>query len=453
MGLSSANPGRDASPTWVRYRVLIWLCLAATIAYIPRTSIGVAEEDIRSDLCLTLRQMSWVISAFFITYAVFQIPTGWLGHVWGPRRGLPYFSLTWSIFTALFGAAGVASVWLSSSTSVSFALVFGFALLMSARLGMGAAQAGLFPCAAVTVGHWFPISRRALPSGALGAFMSIGSAAAVLLTGFLMEGIGWRLMYVLYAVPGIIWAAGFWDWFRDRPREHPEVNAAELAQIEEAKPVEMAVPAGGAEPTPWGLIATSPAMWWISGQQFFRAAGYTFFASWFATYLKRTHDVSTRDAAILNTIPLVAVVLGSLAGGLVSDWVLSRTGSRRLARQLVAVVSLLLCAPLILLSYGIDDVRVAVLLISAGSFCAAHAGPCAYTITIDMGGKHVAPVFSVMNMAGNVGAAVFPPAVAELVERTGNWNGALFVFAGVYVAAAFCWLLLNPRGTVFDRQR
>src|ERR1700745_2820426 len=88
---------RDSKPTAVRYLVLTWLCLAAVIAYIDRNWIGVAESTIRAEFHLTPDQMGWVMSAFFITYAVVQIPTGWLAERWGTRRALPVFSSLWSV--------------------------------------------------------------------------------------------------------------------------------------------------------------------------------------------------------------------------------------------------------------------------------------------------------------------------------------------------------------------
>jgi hypothetical protein len=113
----------------VRYLVLAALCLAATIAYIPRNCIGVSEGSIRASLGLSEYEMSWVMSSFFITYAVLQIPTAWLGHVWGARRALTVFAVSWSVASGLVG------------------LALGMPLLLLTRLGMGAAQAGLFPIA------------------------------------------------------------------------------------------------------------------------------------------------------------------------------------------------------------------------------------------------------------------------------------------------------------------
>ena len=152
----------------------------------------------------------------------------------------------------------------------------------------------------------------------------------------------------------------------------------------------------------------------------------------------------------MTSLPIGAYMLGSAAGGLVSDWVLAHTGSRRLSRQGVSVVSLLGCAVLIVCAYFIHDPWLAVLVIAAGSLCSAFAGPPAYTITIDMGGKHVAPVSSTMNMAGNVGAAVLPLLVPPLVAITRSWDLVLFLFAGIYVAAALCWIPFNAEGTIFD---
>jgi nitrate/nitrite transporter NarK len=204
------------------------------------------------------------------------------------------------------------------------------------------------------------------------------------------------------------------------------------------------------EPTPCVGIVRSTAMWWICAQQFFRAAGYMFFASWFATYLQETRDVPIRESGLLTTMPLLAVVVGSLVGGVISDWILARTGNRRLARQGVATTALVACALLIFAAYFVKDALLAVSVISAGSFCFAVSSPTAYAITIDMGGKHVATVFSTMNMSGNIGGMIFPYVVPWFREATGSWESVLLLFGGMFVAAAVCWLFLNPQGTIFD---
>jgi MFS family permease len=401
------------------------------IAYIPRNCIGVAEEDIRSNLRLSKQEMSVVMSSFFISYALLQIPSGWFAHRWGTRRSLSLFAAAWSIASALTALAGLP-------------------VLLLTRLSLGAAQAGLFPGAIGAVATWCPVRRRALANGLLGACMQVGAVIAAVLTGLLLKTLGWRWLFVLYSAPGLAWAAWFYWWYRDRPDDHPGVNGAELALIHGCQPV--AAPAASAcpEPTPWLAMFSSQAMLCICGQQFFRVAGYMFFTSWFTTYLKETRHIGTAEAGFLTGVPIATFMIGSAIGGLVSDWVQARIGSRRWSRQGLSAGSQLACAVLVVWAYFVYDPWWAVLIIAAGSFFSAFAGAAAYTIAIDMGGNHVAPVFSTMNMAGNVGAAVFPYLVPPLVDWTGSWDAVLFLFAGTYLASALCWMLFDAEGTIFD---
>ncbi|MCH7686524.1 MAG: MFS transporter [Planctomycetes bacterium] len=339
-------------------------------------------------------------------------------------------------------------------------------LLFSRLLG-GAAQAGIFPCSAVIVAEWFPSDRRAFASGWLAASMQVGALIAFFLTGVFLDWMDWRWVFVIFALPGFIWTIGFYRWFRDRPQDHRTVNAQEIRLI--ANPEQHPIAAHSDDdrqqaithdPTPWKRLAASPAMWCICGQQFFRAAGYIFYSTWFPTFLRETRGVSVKESGYLTTLPILAALLGALSGGTVSDWVLTRTGSRRLARQGVAVTGLSCCALCIFIAYlvheSIERPLPAVLLISAGAFCASLAGPASYSTTIDMAGKHVATVFATMNMSGNIGAMVFPMVVPIILGETGaagNWNQVLFMFCGIYVAAALCWLMLKPTGTFLDQSR
>lgn len=433
--LDGALPSISGSTGYVRYLVVAALCAAAVIAYVQRNSLSVAEVAIREELDLTKQQMGWVISAFFLTYALLQLPTGWLAKTLGTRRALP-------IFAGLFSAAAAA-----------FSLAWGLPFLWVSRLSMGAFQSGIFPCAVTTISKWTPLTQRSLASGLLGGFMSVGGALGGFLTGLLLPWVGWRLTFALFGVPGFLFAVWFYFWFRDSPAEHRAVSPAELETIETNGMAGEKSPAALSEPTPWGTIFTSVPILALCAQQVFRAAGYMFFASWFTTFLRETRGVEDLEAGLLTSLPLWAVVFGGPLGGYVSDRILARTGSLRWSRQGVSVACLIACTVLIVASYPIESAWLAVLVISAGSFCAAFAGPVAYTAAIDLGGKHVAMVFSLMNMAGNIGAFLFPIVVPWLlaegdVPGSGNWTLVLFLFAGTYLVAAFFWLLADPRKAI-----
>ncbi len=449
---SSLEPG----PTRVRFQVTAWLAVAAAIAYVCRNSLAVAEKTIRGDLGITETQMGWILGpAFFWTYALAQIPTAWCVQRWGSRRCLPWVSAAWSAATA------------------AFALSRGWLSMLVYRCVTGVAQAGVFPGATRTVADWHPATERALASGILAAAMSIGGALGAMITGAVLDPqpgwqlplpqISWQLLFTLYAVPGLLWACGFWWWFRDFPQQHPATNEAERKLVPASQPAGRdGVTEGGHEPTPWHALATSRAMWLICGQQFFRAAGYAFFGSWFATYLQEARGISTAGSGLLTTLPLLAIVLSSVMGGGFSDYVFRTTGSLNLARKGVAATMLALCAALIVGAYYIEDSTTAVVIISVGVFCSGFAGPCGYAVTMDMGGRHVAAVFSTMNMIGNFGAGLLPWVIPHfkqfwgrqpvLLELTGgsSWAAVLFLFAATYLAAALCWMMLRVEGTVFD---
>jgi len=440
----------QTAPTHARYMTLSLLCLIAAIAYISRNAISVPAKLIQEELGISLTQMGWVMSAFFWSYALSQIPSGWIGHIWGTRRALTAFAILWSIATALTG------------------VVVGFWTLIVARLVFGVSQAGIFPCSANTISKWLPESGRGFASGILGSFMSIGSAVGtvcmgVLLVGFECFGVSvpavtWRTGMWIFAVPSVLWAVWFYYWFRDQPEKHPGVNAAELQLIRgtqaassvENKEESSEVPHG--EPTPWGKILTSFSMWMICGQQFFRAAGYIFYVTWFPVYLQESRGITMSSSGIWASFPLMSYVAGNALGGATVDWILRKTGSRRWSRQVVAIVAMLGCAVCTLFAYYVREMNLAMTLISISTFFAGLSGSCGYTVTIDKGGQHVAPIFGMMNMAGNLGAALLPVIVGGLFDA-GIYDGVLILITVTYVAAALCWVFLNPSGTVFDEAR
>jgi ACS family glucarate transporter-like MFS transporter len=415
--------------------VLFWLCLASVIAYTQRNTLGVIEKEMREKLGWTTGDSAKVMATgFFLTYALGQVPAGWLGHVWGSRRALALFSAICSVASGMCGSA---------SRLEAFVALQGI---------MGLNQAGLFPCTTGTIKSWFPWSHWGVANGLITASQQVGGAGGMIIAGLVASSLGWRSTFFVFAVPGLLWAVWFYYWFRDLPEEHPSVNAGELALL--GGPHETTAANTPASPEssrdekiPWGALLVSPALVWICAQQVFRGAGYIFYSTWFPTYLQDGFGVDLKTAGWLTSLPLWANAVGCVAGGGFSDWLLDRTGSRRISRQGVAVVSQLACAVLALVAMRFTDVTPFVFLMSFGSFCAAAGGPVAYAITIDMGGRHVRPVFSLMNMWGNLGSLSFPQIVAWLVgpnPKPADWAPVLPVFAAIYTVAGLCWLGFNP---------
>jgi nitrate/nitrite transporter NarK len=199
----------------------------------------------------------------------------------------------------------------------------------------------------------------------------------------------------------------------------------------------------------WTKLFTDRQMLLLCFQQFLRAGAMVFFYTWFARYLQETKGLSEQDAAEFSSWPPFAGIFGGLLGGLVSDYILRRTGNSRLARQGMTLVGLVICTCLTAIAYFVNDTRIAVLLISMGAFFGMASGVSAYAMAISYGGKRVALVFATMNMCGNLGATLFPAVVGWMGDR-GYWSMVLVLFTALFGLAACCWAMLNPRGTLFD---
>ncbi len=415
-------------PTTVRYQIVGWLTLAAAFAYLCRNAVSVAESTIRSDMGLTLDQSGWFMGAFFWTYALFQVPSGWFSERFGTKCALTLFALGWAF--AMMGIAMAPFFW----------------LLILGQLVLGVAQAGIFPASTNSIGHWMPLAHRTLACGFLAAGMQIGAVLASGLTGMLMTAMDWRYTFFLFAFPSVVWAIGFYHQFRDRPSQSEKANALEKALIGSGRETESR--GLSTQTNEWGhlwTLAHRPVMWFLCGQQICRAAGYMFFASWFPTFLQETRGVTVAQSGYLQGLVLVGTLVGSIFGGMLTDFIWRKTGNNRLSRSGVGAGALGICGLLIFGAWFVKDPTAAVALMSLGSLFAALAGPCALAATIDIGGNRVPQVYGLMNMSGNFAAAGCPVLVAKLFQWTENWNVVLLLFSGVYLTGAACWLFANPK--------
>lgn len=165
---TSAPEPADERPTRVRYAVVAVAILMSVLLYLDRFCVSFAERFIREDLGLAESQMAWFISLFFWSYALGQVPCGWLGDRFGVRGVLAFYILSWSVFTALIGVAG------------------GIVSLLAMRLGCGLAQAGAYPACGNLLSRWIPLSSRGLASALVALGGRIGAVIAPVLTAYLI---------------------------------------------------------------------------------------------------------------------------------------------------------------------------------------------------------------------------------------------------------------------------
>jgi nitrate/nitrite transporter NarK len=398
----------------MRYFVLSFLCLIAVIAYVQRLGVQTAHAPIEADFEINTEQFGMLGTALLIGYAALQVPAGWLADRIGPRNALVLFAILWSLITASIG------------------LCERFEVLLAVWFAMGMALAGVFPCAAKSIGAWFPDTERATASGLLGSFTMLGTAIASLLTSQLLieAGWSWRWIYAVYGAAGVVWALLYLAIVPER--SGTQTSAAPMT------------------PGDWGTMATSLPLWLLCGQQFFRAGAMIFFINWFPKFLKESRGFAESEAGLFAAVVNASALIGGVLGGVFSDQLLRITGRRRLSRQGIAVAGMAGCAILILATKAIHDGENAIVLFCLGAFIASFGGVSGYTVAIEFGGKRIGVVFSVMNMCGNFGGAIVNQAVGSLKERTGSWDIALYAVAVIFAVDAVCWALLNPQRPLFE---
>jgi MFS family permease len=458
--LNSTDADHSASsPTLVRWIVLILVAFASVSAYLTRYGISAANTTIQRDLQFDDQQMGQLMSAFFLGYLIFQIPAGWFGNMVGTRLAFALLAVMWSLCN-LWSAIGSA-----------------MAVLWIARFSVGMFQAGLVPVSAKVVADWMPIRTRGFSSALITASMSIGAAFAMWLTGLMLtQQYSWRTIYAVYSAVGILWAVGFAVYFRTLPQDHSGVNAAELRLIQETADAGIVPPSpkseseeaattsetdrptmndGSSAEAPRSMLRrmlVSVSLWGICGQSFFRAAGYAFFVTWFFAFLVYAYGIGKAEAGFLNSLHLIAVVVGSLTGGLLIDALLRITGSRWISRSGTAAVVLAISGLLTAASAWTTSASQLSVVIAAAALFSGLGGPAAWAATIDIGGRHTAIVMGVMNMAGGLAGVVLPTVLGgwftTIRETGGDWNLVIYLHAAFYFLGAVCWLAVDPNREV-----
>ena len=410
-------------PSRARYRVLAFTTILAIITYLDRVAISTAAPAVRAEMGLDAVQMGWVFSAFTWAYAAFEIPSGWMGDVMGPRKVLTRIVIWWSAFTAATGAA------------------WNFASLLVARFLFGVGEAGAFPNTSRSFAKWFPVAERGAAHGWVFMGTRMGGAITPPIVVALMTAIGWRQTFYVFGVLGVIWAFFWWRWFRDEPSQHPEVNAAELALIRES---------AGHEP------ATSHAFRWsellsanlllVYGMYF--TMGYTLYfnLTWLPTYLKDVRGFSLQQAGWLSGVVLFTGGVMTYVGGKLTDMLVKKYGLK-IGRSM-GVVTLPIAGLLLIGAAQTQSPMAAAILLAATLGVADLAVSSCWAICHDIGGRNAGIVTGAMNTWGNIGGALSPLVVGYAVGWWNSWTVPFYITAGIYVFGAVCTFFVDPRKRV-----
>lgn len=414
-------PDPSVRPTNVRRGVLWAAITLGVITYIDRVAISQAAPFMTRDLGFSSSEMGAAFAAFAWGYALFEVPGGWLGDWLGARKVLTRIVIWWSAFTAFTG------------------MVWSITSLIVIRFLFGAGEAGCFPNLTKMFSAWLPRDERARAQSIMWMSARWGGAITPQLVAWTLLFVNWRETFYVFAALGIVWAVVFVWWYRDRPSEHPKINAAELALLEDAEKN-----AVGNAHVPWSHLVRSKDIWLLWAQYFCVSWGWYFYITWLPTYLKNARGLELAQSALLAGLPLFLGGIGCLASSYLVAYVAKFTGDVGIARRWVSAASLTAAASFLTAAAFLSDPILAMVAMGMSSFTNDLTVPSAWSACMDIGGRFAGSVSGSMNMMGNLAGGLAPLAVGFILDWSNqNWNLALFVSVAIYFLGAICWLFLD----------
>jgi ACS family glucarate transporter-like MFS transporter len=359
------------------------------IFFIDRVNVSVSGHFIAQDFHLTDVQLGKVFSAFFLGYAFFQIPAGWLVDRMGPRWVLGFGALWWAVFTTL-------------TASFPAGLAQAFLIIWTVRFCLGLGESVVFPSSNRWVANWIPTAERGLANGWIFAGVGGGSAFAPPLVRYTIVHFGWRTAFWGCGGLGLV-AAAVWYWMaRDHPDQHPWLNEAERKWIHQG------LPERGPLDLPklsWGTMLSSKDVWALTVSYFCFGYSPGIYFTWFFIYLTRVRGLNLQTASYYTMLPFAAMSIGSVIGGWIAD-IVSRRYGRWWGRCGVAAFGLAGSGFFLAVALQVSTATSASVILAVGAGSLYLAQSAYWALSADFGKGSAGSLSGMMNMGSQLGIAV-----------------------------------------------
>jgi len=394
------------SNCWTRLVIVVLLIIAAILSYVDRGNLSVVLPEISAAFHLNDRQLGQLASAFFWSYALFNVVMGW-----GADRYSPKWLFAWGFF-----------IWTLATLAMGFAN--GFVMLFCLRLLLGVGESVVYPAISRILLDHFPEEKRGLPNALIAAGTKIGPAISIAIAGPILFRWGWRELFILTGAVSLLWLV---PWVVFVPNTHSKKER-------------------GLEPdsnVKFGELMTQLPFWGTTIGFFSFGYAVYFLITWLPSYLELDRHFSKEKMLVLGQIPFwvmggVTVVFGFLGDGLVQ-----RGFSATFSRLTFLVGGLSLCGiSLLAVPFtSSDDLCIVWLALACAGLGMFSAN--AWAITQTLAGEHAAGKWSgVQNAIGNLGGAATSIITGEILQRTHSYNNAFFVAAGILLAGILSYALL-----------
>lgn len=397
------------SSSWRVTGLLGFVCF---VAYLVRADVAVAQERMVPALGITMTTMGVITAwAFQLPYAIFQVPAGMFGERVGARTALTLALLACSvssIATGLLptgdGAVGV---------------------LVGTRILLGVAQAAVFPVAAMAVMAFVPTAERVRATSIYIASSALGAASAPLMMAPVMEGFGWRAVFLLSGMLGALAAV---TWTVSMP-----AGGASSATGDSRRQA-------GAGPELYALLR-NPRLVRLSVAYLLHSATWFVFVFWFFRYLTEGRGFTVLASGFWGSLPSLAGVVAAPLVGVAADRLGQRVGPGR-ARRRVAMSCLLASAGCVMAGATVPGAYLAIAALSLSSGLINSAEAPFFTTATALGTAAPGAAAGFLNLFGNLGGVLSIWLVPRMSDAWG-WNGTLAFWSGVCAVAALLWLTIG----------
>ncbi|WP_010521550.1 MFS transporter [Aquimarina agarivorans] len=408
------NTTTSVNPTRKRFGILGLVFISVVINYLDRSNISVAATALSNELDLDKVKMGLIFSAFGWTYASLQIPGGVIVDKIRARVLYTLILILWSIATLLQG------------------LVSSFAALVGLRASIGVFEAPSFPINNAIATKWFPEEERASAIAFYTSGQYIGLAFLTPLLAYIQSELGWRGLFILSGIIGVIWAFVWYVFYRD-PENHKGVNQSELDYIQkdEVKKVKQV------KPFKWSDLKYAfiyKKLWGLYLGQFCLGSTFIFFLTWFPTYLQEQKGIDLMKSGIMGSVPFLGAFLGVIISGLLSDRLIKRGVSKEIARKAPVLTGLFLSSSIILANYT-ESQFLTIAFLTLAFFGTGFASISWIFVSTIAPKEHIGLVGGVFNLMGGLSAVVVP-IVIGILAKEGNFEPALF-FIGIIAILGF----------------
>ncbi len=420
----AALAGDTAAPTKVRWKIFLMMLMLISINYVDRASLSVAMPMISKEFELSPAWQGLLLSGFFWTYAFMQIPGGMLADRFGPRKVIAFSAIGWGFFQGIAG------------------LCTGGVSLLLTRLGLGAAEAPIYPAGGKLNALWMTKTERGRGATLLDGGAPLGSAlGALIIAGLISEMGSWRTSFVVAGVGTVIVGLWAYSYIRNHPHEHPAVNQAEVDHIEASHASELAQEPATTSGNALHFLGYRSVWGMFFGWMCFNALFYGLL-TWMPTYLSKQYGFDIKQMGGAVFIMFFAGFVGELVGGWVADkWIAFGGAQSTVLRSLFGFSSIMATVAIYSVTKFTDPVIVVVLL-SVTLFFLRWCGLFWCVPSILAVRSRIGFLGGFMNLGGNCAGIGVPIAVGLIVQATGSYYMALMLFAAAGVGLFICSTML-----------